>query len=195
MKKTVLIAATVAPLIAGHIAPAHADDGVFEGVTRLACEALLCLSSGVRPGACSPSLSYYFDIVKRTMSGTISARLDFLNLCPVASQTSEMQSLVSAISRGAGRCDTASLNRIQYYDQVTGESYVSNQYPAYCNAYYTNSYTDFMSGYYLPKYVGVPERGGYWVDPKDYDAALAEYEARVAYEDEQREMSGSGGGG
>ena len=193
MKKPLLIAATAATLIAGHIAPARAEDGVFEGVTRLACEALLCLSSSVRPGACSPSLSYYFDIVKKTMSGTISARLDFLNLCPVASQTSEMQSLVSAISRGAGRCDTASLNRMQYYDPVSGASYVSNQYPAYCNAYYSHSYTDFMAGY-LPKYVGALERGGYWVEPKDYEAALAEYEARVAYEDQQRELAGSGGG-
>lgn len=190
MKKSASIAAAVAILITGTVTPANAEDGVFEGVTRLACEALLCLSSGVRPGACSPSLSYYFDIVKKTMSKTISARLDFLNLCPVASQTPEMQSLVSAISHGAGRCDTASLNQMQYYDETTGESYISNRYPSYCNAYYTNSYTDFISGY-LPKYVGVPERGGYWVETEDYDVALVEYNARIAREDRQREERNS----
>ena len=44
------------------------------------------------------------------------------------------------------------------------------------------------------RYVDALERGGYWVEPKDYEAALAEYEARVAYEDQQRELAGSGGG-
>jgi len=32
----------------------------------------------------------------------------------------------------------------------------------------------------------VPERGGYWVDPAQYQQALAEYNARIAAEDAQR---------
>ena len=187
MKKTISIAATIATLMAVHTTPASADDGVLGGVEGLACEALLCLSSSVVPGACSPSLSYFFGIVKKTMTKTINARLDFLNLCPASSQTPEMQSLASAISQGAGRCDTASLNQIQYYRSDSEKSYISNQYPGYCSAYYTHSYTDFVAGNLLPKYVGVPERGGYWVETKDYADALSEYNARIALEDQQRE--------
>lgn len=192
MKQAILITATIATLITGLIPPACADDGVLDGMTQLACEALLCLSSSVHPGACSPSLSYYFGIVKKTMPRTLSARLDFLNLCPVASQTPAMQSLVSAISQGAGRCDTDALNQIQiqYSDYTTshtpGKSAISNQFPPYCTAYYTNSYTDFVAGNAMPKYVGIPERGGYWVDANDYPTALAAYNARIAAEDRLR---------
>ena len=191
MKKSVSIAAIATLIAATHTVPANADDGVLGGVEGLACEALLCLSSSVVPGACSPSLSYYFGIVKTTLSRTLSARLDFLNLCPVASQSSEMQSLASAISHGAGRCDTLSLNRIGYFNHESGKSYISNQYPSYCSAYYTHSYTDFVTGNFLPRYVGVPERGGYWVEEKDYAEALAEYNARIALEDQQRERDAS----
>ena len=187
MKKSVSIAAIATLIASAHTLPASADDGVLGGVEGLACEALLCLSSSVVPGACSPSLSYYFGIVKRTLSQTLSARLDFLNLCPVANQSPEMQSLASAISNGAGRCDTASLNQILYYRSDSEQAYISNQYPGYCSAYYTNSYTNFLAGAGLPKYVGIPERGGYWVEAKDYAAALAEYNARIELEDKQRE--------
>ncbi len=55
---------------------------LLTGVTRLSCEALLCLSSSVRPGACNPALSYYFAIKKFTWPATFAARLRFLNKCP-----------------------------------------------------------------------------------------------------------------
>jgi hypothetical protein len=187
MKKAASIAAMIATLVVAHSTPASADDSVLGGVEGLACEALLCLSSSVVPGACSPSLSYYFGIVKRTLSQTLSARLDFLNLCPVASQSPEMQSLASAISQGAGRCDTGSLNQMLYYRNDSEKTYISNQYPGYCSAYYTHSYTNFVAGVGLPRYVGIPERGGYWVEAKDYTEALAEYNARIELEDKQRE--------
>ncbi|ECK9767893.1 conjugal transfer protein, partial [Salmonella enterica subsp. enterica] len=35
---------------------AQADDGLFTGDVRLACEAVLCLSSGTRPSECAPLL-------------------------------------------------------------------------------------------------------------------------------------------
>ena len=106
-KKLLAITAAVAALCSAGTASAQ---DVLTGDTRLACEAILCLSSGTRPSECTPSLSRYFNITKRKLSDTIRARLNFLQLCPVASQTPEMQSLVSAISRGAGRCDAQSLN-------------------------------------------------------------------------------------
>ena len=63
---------------------AVAGADLLAGVTRLSCEALLCLSSQVRPGACNPALSYYFAIKKFTWPATFAARLRFLNRCPTA---------------------------------------------------------------------------------------------------------------
>ncbi|MCK0505359.1 TrbM/KikA/MpfK family conjugal transfer protein [Aromatoleum anaerobium] len=34
----------------------------------------------------------------------------------------------------------------------------------------------------MPKYVGTPENGGYWVEAKDYERARAEYNARLETE-------------
>lgn len=186
MKKIIVALVTL-----GLVGTANAQ--VLSGVTRLACEAILCLSSGTRPGACSPSLSHYFGINKRKFSDTIQARLAFLSLCPVASQTVEMSSLVSAISRGAGRCDTPSLNAtLRMWSG--GDIYISDRMPSYCAAYTGHEYTDFNTSGLLPKYVGVPERGGRWVDTKDYDNALAEYNARIAAEDRARYQGGWGWG-
>lgn len=153
---------------------------LFEGDVRLACEAILCLSSGTQPGACSPSLDRYFSIVYKKLSDTLRGRLDFLNLCPAANYDSNMRNLVNAISRGAGRCDTASLNsQLRVWNGSDEPTYVSNQMPSYCTQYHGNSYTDLV----LPKYVGTPERGGYWVDAANYEKALAEYNKRIAAED------------
>lgn len=93
--------------------PTHAldvDTSTLTGSTKLACEALLCLSSGTRPTECAPSLSAYFGITRKKWSDTLNARKAFLNLCPAASEVG-MPSLVDAITEGAGRCDAAALNR------------------------------------------------------------------------------------
>ncbi|MGV8294568.1 TrbM/KikA/MpfK family conjugal transfer protein, partial [Pseudomonas aeruginosa] len=90
---------------------AHADDDVLEGDERLACEAILCLSTGKRPSECSPSISRYFGIKKKKLSDTLDARRDFLSLCPASSESDEMSSLVKALCRGAGRCDAEQLTR------------------------------------------------------------------------------------
>ena len=180
MKKLIAITALAAAVSTA--STANAQD-VLTGDTRLACEAILCLSSSVNPSECSPSLSRYFGIVKRTMSKTIRARLNFLNLCPVADQTPEMRSLVSAISNGAGRCDAASLNRMRGWGVDGEQGYISNQLPAYCATLTGHDYTDFSDA---PRYVGKPERGGYWVEASDYERALAEYNERIAREDEER---------
>lgn len=44
----------------------QAEPEVLTGDVRLSCEAILCLSSGTRPGECSPSLSRYFGIHKKS---------------------------------------------------------------------------------------------------------------------------------
>ncbi|KAA3682647.1 hypothetical protein E3U40_09795 [Campylobacter fetus subsp. venerealis] len=50
------------------------------GDTKLACEALLCLSSGTRPSECSPSLNRYFSIKEKKWKDTIKARVSNWNI-------------------------------------------------------------------------------------------------------------------
>lgn len=195
--KFVLIAAAATYLI--HPASAQdADLGQFrllEGDERLACEATLCLSSSIRPGQCTPSLQRYFNITRRTFTKTMNARRDFLSLCPVASRTPQMQSLIYAISRGAGYCDLQMLNAMGYevIDPESGTSrfVISNAYPWQCSLYFFNVYDTWQQSGTLPRYVGEPERGGFWVEAANYDQALAEYQARIAAEDA---ASGRGNG-
>ena len=71
---------------------------LLTGVTRLSCEALLCLSSPARPAACNPALSYYFGIKKFTWPATFAARLRFLNKCPTTSP-----GLARSVAKGAPR--------------------------------------------------------------------------------------------
>ena len=71
---------------------------LLTSVTRLSCEALLCLSSPMRPGACNAALSYYFAIKKFTWPATFAARLRFLNKCPTGSP-----GLVRSVANGAPR--------------------------------------------------------------------------------------------
>lgn len=167
------------------------------GDTRLACEAILCLSSGSRPSECSPSLSRYFGINKKKLSDTLSARQDFLSLCPASEDSKEMRDLVRAISQGAGRCDAVSLNSaLGVWRGTTEDGYpmVSNKRPGYCNAYSSHEYTAFDDD--LPRYVGTPEERGYWVEGKDYDRELAKYEKELAERKQHEEwLHGSGSGG
>lgn len=139
------------------------------GAAKLACEALLCLSSNVRPGSCTPSLSRYFNIKHYKPWKTFDLRFDFLSLCPTANSGSSMTSLVRAISRGAGHCDAAGLNRsLKMTLGSTKRKYyrISNVLPDYCSIYYGHGYTVLKK----PTYVGNPYKkwrrfpAGYWVD-------------------------------
>lgn len=53
MKKHIINALTIATLAITAAPAAYA----LSGDTKLACEAVLCLSSSTRPGECTPSLS------------------------------------------------------------------------------------------------------------------------------------------
>ncbi len=177
MKKITVSAALVLGLIGN--SPVAQADNLFSGNVRLACEAVLCLSSGSRPSECSPSLKRYFDIRKQKISDTLKARKNFLNICPSASTDNNMKSLVDAITNGAGRCDAAALNSsLMVWRWYSGYSVIRNTLPSYCNAYNNHQYTNTQSA--IARYVGVPERGGFWVDPKNYDKALQEYKKRTA---------------
>jgi hypothetical protein len=195
MQRKHLIASAALTVTAfGAISATASAQEIFTGDTRLACEAILCLSTGTQPGECTPSLSRYFSISHRKLSDTIRGRINFLNLCPAAHQTPQMAALVNAQANGAGRCDAASLNAVarSWTGSDEGMVYVSNQMPSYCTAYTSNAYTDFSGA--LPRYVGIPERAGYWVEGPDYERALAEYNARIQAEDEARQRASWGGG-
>ena len=178
--RLVLAASTLA---AGTVQAESNNGTLFTGTTRLACEALLCLSSSVGSSIaeCQPSLSHYFGITRKTFSETLKARLSFLQQCPVASQTPAMAALVHAIAYGAGRCDAASLNStLQTYRvdaRGRGHLEIADTPPGYCSAYTQHAYTDLKA--ITPKYVGKPEDGGYWVEPGQYDAELIKYQAAL----------------
>jgi len=177
MKKKLFSTSFLAISVIGYVESANAQD-VLTGDRRLACETIVCLSSGVRPSQCRSALRRYFSISARRMSNVIKKRKNFLKLCPSSSQTPEMSALVSAISRGADRCDAASLNlNLQMWaGWEDGYTYIGNQMPDYCSAYMNHEYTSFNAA--QPRYVGTPEQGGYWVEAADYDQALAEYNMR-----------------
>lgn len=69
MKKLSIVAALFAAsnAFAQDIQPRGADD-ILTGDTRLACEAILCLSSSSRPSECAASLKKYYSL--RAKNGT-----------------------------------------------------------------------------------------------------------------------------
>ena len=152
-----------------------------------ACGALLCLASGKRPSECNPYLRRYFSITHKRPDKQIEKRLDFLDMCPAKqNEDNNMRSLTRAIAHGAGLCDVESLNtnnrKLVEVCNNSGEGYtcgyrtvVSDTRSPYCPDYYNHPYTYWDDT--LPVYVGVPEYGGRWVEQKDYDKALAAYNA------------------
>ena len=150
-------------------------ESVLTGDPKLACEAILCLSSGKRPTECAPSLNRYFSIRHRKLHQTLNARTDFLRLCP-SSNEDNMPELIDAIANGAGRCNAAALNRINratYTKRVwvgtqrdggwqeVKVPYIRNAKPSYCQAYHQHQWT--TSGERV-HYVGDERNGGRWVD-------------------------------
>lgn len=169
---------------------------VLEGDTRLACEAILCLASGTQPSECSPSIQRYFSIRHKKFSDTMKARNGFLNLCPVSQQTPQMSALVNSLTHGSGRCDAQTLNAVLRqssggeFEQIT----ISNQMPSYCSVHFQHEYTNFRTTDVIPKYVGIPQRGGFWVESSDFDLATAQYQQRIQAEDDARRQADMQGG-
>lgn len=187
-----LTAALLAPSIASAVPatpsnPATQPD-LLTGDTKLACEAILCLSSGTRPSECNPSLQRYFGIHHKKPHKTIQARQDFLNLCPTSGEKG-IKELNRALANGAGRCDAQELNRVMRRTITVRECkvvanksamrslsaknkpvqecqdvqkvVVLNAKPSYCSAYHNHEWTRVSD---TVKYVGDPKQGGKWVD-------------------------------
>lgn len=195
-----VIAKTISLTVLGaatFLATTHSSaQQVLEGDTRLACEAILCLASGAQPSECSPSIQRYFSIRHKKFSDTMKARNGFLNLCPVSQQTPQMSALVNSLTHGAGRCDANSLNAVLRqssggeFEQIT----ISNQMPGYCSVYFQHEYTNFRTTDVIPKYVGIPQRGGFWVEAENFEQAQLLYQHRVLAEDEARRQADIQGG-
>lgn len=174
---------------------ALADD-LLTGDTKLACEAILCLSSATQPAECQPSISRYFSIVRKKFGDTLNARKAFLNLCPSASQSPDMNALTQALVMGAGRCDANSLNSSlrAYTGDENHPFMISNQLPGYCRDLFSQPYTNFQQTNEIPKYVGRPEREGLWVESRDYQSELAKYQRKLKAEDEAKKRLSEAGG-
>lgn len=169
------------PSTSGQGEMSQTDPSYLSGDTRLACEAVLCLSSGYRPSECGPSLSRYFGIHHKKWKDTLNARRNFLRLCPSANVDGNMASLVEVIVNGAGRCNASELNSSHFtympkkickrvYDSDYGGyvtrcreimvQVIDNKLPSYCTNYNNHDYT-YQVGVH---YVGDPLEGGHWVD-------------------------------
>lgn len=108
MKKIITSLSATAILTTGLMA-----NGELTGDIRLACEAILCLSSGTRPTECTPSLTKFFSIVVREPWKTIQLRKNFLKLCPT-DQTAQIDEnydgLIETLSHLDNDCDANTLN-------------------------------------------------------------------------------------
>lgn len=81
MKKSAVLSLVVLSGLAFN-AEAYTMGEELTGDTKLACEAILCLSTSSRPSECSSAISRYFSIKMRKPHDTFKARLNFLKLCP-----------------------------------------------------------------------------------------------------------------
>lgn len=140
------------------LAQDNTSEQLLTGDTKLACEAVLCLSTGKRPDECEPPLTRYFSITAKNFKDQIKKRRKFLKLCP-ASDEPGMPELTDAIVNGAGRCDPDYLNSSLMQTKVTSKCKdipghfglkcdrttwhrISNVLPNYCKVYSSNAFTD-----------------------------------------------------
>ena len=137
---------------------AFADD-VLTGDTKLACEAILCLSSGTRPAECGPSLARYFAIHFKKPWKTIDARKAFLNLCPIQNDANiedlVLNNLVDDVLPVSDprQCTPNYLNTQvetkRSYSTFGIMSYrINPNMPNFCHALINHAYTDYKT----PKY-------------------------------------------
>ncbi|RXK13240.1 hypothetical protein CP965_05420 [Halarcobacter mediterraneus] len=123
----------------------------FTGDKKLACEAVLCLSTSNRPSECEPSIEKYFSILRKKAEDTLEARKDFLALCPVgdsAEADKEFQNLRdNIIPYITENCSIENLNRIEYGEYYKRDRRINPELTRSCELLMSSSYT-----YLNPKY-------------------------------------------
>lgn len=90
MNKSLLAVVSAAILLVA--TPVQAEE--LTGDAKLACEAILCLSTNTRPTECNESLRRYFSIKHKKAHKTARARRDFLKQCPRNQDHDVVQRLV-----------------------------------------------------------------------------------------------------
>lgn len=93
----------------------------LSGDDKLACEAILCLSSATKPGECSPSLDRYFSITDDKWSDTVKKRKNFLNRCPASNEDANMISLTNTLAEGSGLCSIERLNNRGVFKNIVSK--------------------------------------------------------------------------
>ena len=156
MKKIILLVA----ILFGSLNAVEVD--LLTGDMRLSCEAILCLSSSVKPGECQPSLNRFFSIKEKKWEDTLNARKAFLKLCPVGESgenDAEFKKLRDNILVYISEpCNTEYLNsRVEYKTkEICGErrcrhipisARINPNLPKSCKLLQTSKYTDIKVKY------------------------------------------------
>ncbi len=103
---------------------------------EVACEVVLCLSSGQRPDECDESLKKYFKIKGKKPWKTLKKRKRFLKKCPSGDYEGKDEHL-NALAEGAGNCDIPSL----VAQLNTNEPPYTHSIPEYCQTFASHEYT------------------------------------------------------
>ena len=152
----------------------------LSGDEATACEVILCLAGSAGAGGkvseCVPPIRKYLTVEPWK-------RLNFLRLCPKTSGQGDarMDRLVELIARapgadGEGRiCSAAAINTVNTVNLGEGVTYIRDDMPRDCQAYYTHEYTDLAES--VPVYIGEPMEGGFWAEKSEQAAAQARYDA------------------
>lgn len=139
--------------VAGAAAAQEID--ILDGDDRLACEAIMCLSSANPPDQCRPSIRRLFDIRRHR------DRERFLRGCPHTSGDENLESLAQLTAAAWPTCTSDWLNRNHVYYQGDNGPFVQDRLPVACARHNAHPYTEARA---MPRYVGEPEAGGRWVD-------------------------------
>ncbi len=136
---------------------------LLQGDKRLACEAILCLSSSEKPAECKPSLHRYFSIKAKKWKNTLKARNNFLKLCPMGEEGEKDEQFTKLrdeiLTNLNNPCDVNNLNSNIEYTNDKGKylnqknitakfARVSPKLEGACTALASSAYTNIR-----PKYV------------------------------------------
>lgn len=102
---------SISLMLASFLLAQNVELDILTGDTKLACEAILCLSTGKPPHECKPALKRFYSIKGKYPHRTIKARKNFLKLCPTDQNTDKnYDSLINSLSHLESNCDVDTLN-------------------------------------------------------------------------------------